>query len=580
MNKKKHHLTLSVKLNLLIIAIILSVSVGLVAIGYYTYRRKIDSLYFSQVEKMARIVCENLDGSDVARLVEMAKTPEFIEVRSDATEKGDPSLVYEWMEEQVVGNYVALIVDDDLHQEDGGTTWMTLADYYYAIFDTLATRKETLGVESVYVQYDEDNVTYNLIDSSGDPLQIGIPEPYQEEFAAYEDNAAVPATIATMNDHVVCTAAVPLADLATGENAALVGVDINMDDVIQERRWFLWNCILFVMILTGLAIAAAMVVFYRMLIRPLTMLAGAATRFGNEEEGYPEGNVISLDIHSNDEIEDLYDEIHSMQGRIVDYADNLAAAAAEKERTVTELRTAAQIQEAMLPDEFPAFPDRKEFDLFASMTPAREVGGDFYDFFFRDEDHLVLVIADVSGKGIPAALFMMFSKILINERATMGGSPAEILMAVNDRICENNRYNMFVTVWLGILEVSTGRMVCANAGHEYPAIRHPGGDFSLLRDRHGVVIGVKDKLKYTDYEILLQEGSSVFVYTDGVPEAADAEDTMFETDRMLQALNEVPEGSPEEILEHVHASAQSFVKDAPQFDDLTMLCLKYHGTHS
>ena len=245
--------------------------------------------------------------------------------------------------------------------------------------------------------------------------------------------------------------------------------------------------------------------------------------------------------------------------------------------TETELNMATEIQTSMLPSTFPAFPDRSEFDIYASMDPAKEVGGDFYDFFLIDDDHLATVIADVSGKGVPAALFMMSSKILLNDHATIGGSPAEILERVNKLVYANNKAHMFVTVWLGILEISTGRLTSASAGHEYPMI-NVNGKYELLKDKHGLAIGAMPNSKYKDTEITLNKGDSVFVYTDGVAEATDANNELFGTDRTLEALNSIQAGvSQKEILAGVRSAVDAFVKEAPQFDDLTMLGLKYFG---
>ena len=246
--------------------------------------------------------------------------------------------------------------------------------------------------------------------------------------------------------------------------------------------------------------------------------------------------------------------------------------------TETELNMATEIQTGMLPSIFPAFPERPEFDIHASMDPAKEVGGDFYDFFMIDDDHLALVIADVSGKGVPAALFMMSSKILINDHALMGGSPAEILERVNKQICANNDAHMFVTVWLGILEISTGKLTTASAGHEYPII-NTTGKYILLKDKHGLAIGAFEMSKYMNTELHLKKGDSIFVYTDGVAEATDANNQLFGTDRTVEALNAIPKGaSQKEILAGVRAAVDAFVKEAPQFDDLTMVGLKYNGS--
>ena len=250
--------------------------------------------------------------------------------------------------------------------------------------------------------------------------------------------------------------------------------------------------------------------------------------------------------------------------------------AVEEERLNTELKMASQIQGSVLPHDFPPFPDRTEFDIYASMDPAREVGGDFYDYFLIDDDHLGLVIADVSGKGIPASLFMMISKVIVQSCAMLGQGPANILSKTNEAICSNNQVDMFVTVWVGILEISTGRLTAANAGHEYPALMK-NGVFSMLKDKHSFVIGGMENVPYREYELFLEPGDKLFLYTDGLPEATDANGKMFGKERILQVLNEKASASPRAILNHVTGAVNEFVRDAEQFDDLTMLCLEYKG---
>ena len=251
----------------------------------------------------------------------------------------------------------------------------------------------------------------------------------------------------------------------------------------------------------------------------------------------------------------------------------------ESSRIETELTMASRIQADMLPNIYPAFPERPEFDIYASMDPAKEVGGDFYDFFLIDDDHLCIVMADVSGKGVPAALFMMASKIILANNAMMGKSPAQILADTNAAICANNREEMFVTVWLGILDISTGKLTAANAGHEYPAVKHPDGGFELFKNKHGFVIGGMDGVKYKEYELQFKPGSKLFLYTDGVPEATNAGKELFGAERLIDALNIDNTAAPEQVLKNVRASVDAFVKEAEQFDDLTMLCLEYKGAN-
>jgi len=243
----------------------------------------------------------------------------------------------------------------------------------------------------------------------------------------------------------------------------------------------------------------------------------------------------------------------------------------------TELGMAARIQESMLPATFPAFPDRPEFDLYASMDPAREVGGDFYDFFLIDGDHLALLIADVSDKGVPAALLMMSAKILIHYRACRGGTPAQILADVNDELCDKNEAGMFVTVWMGILDTRDGTLTCVNAGHENPMVRRAGGTFSLFQDKHGLPLGVMPGMRYQDYTLQFSPGDSIFVYTDGVPEANNPSEELYGLRRLERSLKLPGNPSPQAVLKAVQADVDAFVGAANQFDDLTMLCMEYRG---
>ena len=246
--------------------------------------------------------------------------------------------------------------------------------------------------------------------------------------------------------------------------------------------------------------------------------------------------------------------------------------------TEKELNMAAGIQAHMLPSVFPAFPDRRDFDIYASMDPAKEVGGDFYDFFLIDDDRLGIVMADVSGKGVPAALFMMASKILIQNLAMLGKSPGETLRTANEQICANNREEMFVTVWFGVLDLRSGLLTAANAGHEYPILKPSGGSFALIKDKHGLVLGGQSGVRYKEYELRLEPGAKLFLYTDGVAEATDAAGTLFGTERLVEALKQVETLPPREVLAGVNRAVAAFVGDAPQFDDLTMLCLEYTGS--
>ena len=360
-----------------------------------------------------------------------------------------------------------------------------------------------------------------------------------------------------------------------GKVKALLCVQRQMDILARMRNSFISKIIITLICLVIIVILVQSIFLHRTLLRPLKLISGEATRFSTENT--VSQKKLTESISNIDEIGMLAGSVDRMEEQIQEYIDNITRAAAEKERVSTELDMATRIQESMLPNDYPAFPDRDEFDIFAKMTPAKEVGGDFYDFFLVDDDHLCVVMADVSGKGIPAALFMMASKIILKNNAVMGKTPAEILKDTNNSICANNQLDMFVTVWLGILEISTGKLVAANAGHEYPVLKAPDRKYELIKDKHGFVIGGMSGMRYKEYELTMKPGSKLFLYTDGIPEATNAKEELFTNERMLNALNENPDADTKQTLLNVRIAVDEFVQDAEQFDDLTMLCLEYKG---
>ncbi|MBO5623695.1 MAG: serine/threonine-protein phosphatase, partial [Butyrivibrio sp.] len=225
---------------------------------------------------------------------------------------------------------------------------------------------------------------------------------------------------------------------------------------------------------------------------------------------------------------------------------------------------------------FPSFPDKNEFDLFASMDPAKEVGGDFYDFFLIDDDHIGLVVADVSGKGVPAALFMVIAKTLIKNRALIGGTPAEILSYANNQLCEGNDAELFVTVWFAIVDLKTGKGIAANAGHEHPALKRADGKYELVIYKHSPAVATMEGMKFREHEFQLNHGDTLLCYTDGVTEATNKDNVLFGNDRFIEALNKNPDANVYEVIQGVKTAIEEFVGDAPQFDDITMLCFHYN----
>ena len=376
------------------------------------------------------------------------------------------------------------------------------------------------------------------------------------------------------------TGMLPIRDSA-GQPVALLCVDISMNEI--RRVW-----IQYVLTLIGAIIllsALAMTIMYSWLkkrvILPVQRLKEVSEKIvsSSRETDDPQELILAdPEIHTGDEMEVLAVALSDMFADMKLYMTDLLKVTKEKERIGAELNVATQIQADMLPRIFPPFPDRSEFDIYATMQPAKEVGGDFYDFFMLDEDHLGLVMADVSGKGVPAALFMVIAKTLIKNRAQMGGSPAEVLAYVNEQLCDGNDAELFVTVWFAILELSTGKGIAANAGHEHPVLRRSGGDYELVVYRHSPAVATLPGIRFREHEFELHPGDRVFVYTDGVPEAINEKEEDYGPDRMLAALNSCPPDTPmDETLRLVREDLDRFAGQMPQFDDVTMMAIDYRG---
>ena len=570
---KSRRFPIRTKLNLLIVSVILLVAAGLLGISYYEFCQRVDEQYYERLRQAAGQVQNSLQVSMVRDLMDSVLSEEFRAVRDEAEQAGDEQAVRNWMNGREGERMTASLRLQGVESASGSDT-VTVGEEYMTVIGILQSIREQFGVDGLSLQLDVDEVTWNLVDPERGWFSPGTVEAPIDVFQGYADNAAIPPTYYQSDFGWRCALCEPLVDQETGETVCLIVAEFRLDEMVRSRYEFFLQSGVFVLLLIGVSVLISSAIGKRLFTRPLVRLSEAARSFNSEGQGFSTDVLAGLDIRSRDEIGDLYHDILAMEERIVEGTARLTRVTAERERTETELRTAAAIQNAMLPREFPAFPERTEFELFASMTPAKEVGGDFYDFFLIDDDHLALVIADVSDKGVPAAMFMMASKILLNYCARRGVSPAEILSEVNDEICHSDHADMFVTVWLGILEISTGRLTCSNAGHEYPFLCQ-GGVFTMLKDRHGLVIGAQPGVKYQGYEIQLQPGDAVFVYTDGVPEAKNSDDEFYGLERVGQALNARAGASPEDILSGLAEDVNRFTGDAKQFDDLTMLCLRY-----
>ncbi len=364
-------------------------------------------------------------------------------------------------------------------------------------------------------------------------------------------------------------------DLSNGYHI-MIGVTFDLSKVLSEVDDLTMSGIVTMVLMQVILSFICLCMIYFLVLRPTERIQRNVRIYRDE----PKSEKVVEDlarIKSGNEIGMLARDVSDMVVAIDQYADELKTVTAEKERISAELGVAKRIQANMLPSDFPAFPDRKDFNLYATMTPAKEVGGDFYDFFLVDEDHIALVMADVSGKGVPAALFMVISKTLIKNRTLLGGTPAQILADVNNQLCENNDSGFFVTVWFAIIQLSTGNGIAANAGHEHPVLRRVGGEYEAIKYRHSVAVATMEGIRFREHEFKLQPGDRIYVYTDGVPEATDKKEELFGEERMLRSLNSHPDASPRDLLHLVREDIDVFVDGAEQFDDITMLCFDYNG---
>lgn len=454
----------------------------------------------------------------------------------------------------------------------------------YSQMDSLCNK---VGAEFIYViqpsaDYSEITFVFNTVnrDSGFEPYTIGYVrkttnDDYKTKYRRLYNKESLEEIVVRdegfieSGSHI--TAMIALYD-RSGKTVGILCVQRQMDGLSSARRNYLIH--MAIMLVISLVLVTAFYGLYlrRYLIKPLRAVKDETERFAAE----PSRAQVTLTetVKTRNEIGRLAAAVDSMEEETLKYIENLTAVTAEQERIGAELGVAAAIQQGMLTS---VSPNRPELDISAIMDPAKEVGGDFYDYFLIDDDHLCMTIADVSGKGVPASLFMAITKVLITDTTMVTRSPAEILRLVNDRICRSNKLDMFVTVWLGILEISTGRVIAANAGHEYPIIHRNGGAFELLKDKHGFVIGGMENIRFNEYVFDMKQGDSLFLYTDGVPEATDSAEQLFGLDRTLSALNMAPDGEPHELMGAVRKAVDAFVGDAPQFDDLTMMCLKYYG---
>ena len=458
--------------------------------------------------------------------------------------------------------------------------------------DILRRIQSANSVDCIYILEMRETETCTIMDTDPE-MEFGHVDPVVQPISQEEDGMVYISN--TESYGWLCSAMVWMRD-DSGHGYAVMCVDISMNDVMADRMDFL-RVVLFAILLAMVAACVILVLLVnRFVVNPINQVARAALQYVSDrrtsegrsastgvrristgEDGEERSAISKLNIRTGDEIQALSEAIKTMELEINEYIQDLTTVTAEKERIGAELNVATQIQADMLPRIFPAFPEREEFDVYATMNPAKEVGGDFYDFFLVDDDHLAVVIADVSGKGVPAALFMVIAKTLIKNHAQNQEAPGTVFTQTNEQLCEGNDAGLFVTGWMGVLEISTGKFVYVNAGHNPPLLKRAGGTFEWLKSRPGFVLAGMEGVRYRENTLQLEPGDRLYLYTDGVTEATNSHEELFGDERLQNALNEYMDLPVEQFLPKIKECIDAFVGDADQFDDITMLALDYQS---
>ena len=524
-----------------IVGLVLTIAISL--FSYATSKSYLEEMYAERVMTNSNAIAAMLDIEDVKTIL---------------TEGGDETPEYQEMYD--LFNQL---------KKDGDITFLSLVvpDEDSVCFYIDAMVEEMGDDPANQLPYGSD-ILYVDAANPDDPADM---EKYITIWERYRDNKGIDTPLVTDNDYGYNYTGVSVILDENGNAIAEIQYILDMSEVRAYLNSFLINMLLISFAIIGITIILYIFFVRKMVTKPvgkLTAFTQEITKTGTFENQH-------IDIKTGDEIESLSQSFNFMLAELENYIANLSKVTAEKERIGAELDIAKHIQASMLPCIFPAFPERKEFDIYATMEPAKEVGGDFYDFFMVDDTHLAIVMADVSGKGVPAALFMVIGKTLIKDHTTPGRDLGKVFTEVNQLLCESNSEELFITAFEGVLDLVTGEFVYVNAGHEMPFICKAGGDFEPYKIRAGFVLAGMEGMKYRAGSTRLEPGDKIFQYTDGVTEATNLKNELYGMNRLGAILNKVKGGTPNDILPAIKKDIDEFVGDADQFDDITMLCLEY-----
>ena len=458
-------------------------------------------------------------------------------------------------------------------------------EYYDELSEYLKEIQEQSSVAYIYITVPREDRTMKHVYDSGyydyyaSGTSFGFVDPiaasFEEIWASYKNGERPKSFLVRRSQYGYLTSScLPIRD-SEGTVVALLFVDTNMEVIESTIKRFVLNMSLIALVLLALFCQMNWHYVHKNIISPLLAIRKSVKSFAQDTETFD----YSLEkIRTNDELEELAEAVGGMERKIVENIKSIKAITAEKERIGAELSLAAKIQGDMLNKDYPPFPERTDFDLFATMDAAKEVGGDLYDYLLLDTDHLLMFVGDVSGKGVPAALFMAKCKVLLDLYAMLGLSPKEIFERANDQLCKGNDSDLFVTAWLGIFTFSTGELKFVNAGHPFPVLyKKEEDEFSYLKTKPNFVLGGMKGLPYAEHSVSLKKGDRIFVYTDGVTEATDSKNELFGDDRLLEAMKGTKSKTAPETLTSIRTSIDTFVGAVEQFDDITMMTFEWRG---
>lgn len=529
MNKKR--IGLRRKIIGIICILIAVMSVVLIGISYKAFYNTYINFYYDKALGIVKMLANEIDGDKIAQYVDTGSTDEA---------------------------YDALLSQfNNVKANTSGLSYLYLMvpyeDHFVYVIDAYTDKDDMDNISALgsVFEYRETEYTYLLPDVKAKSASTQV---------VYGEDAGFGRSISVW---------APVLD-RNGEVAAMVEGDYVLTRVEREINSYVLKIFFF--------IVAALAVITAIMVRVIdTGVASPIIALTKYIDSYEKGNLTiePVTFKDDNEIKWLSDSFNNMIGRMELYITDIKTITAERERIGAELNVATKIQADMLPGIFPAFPDRKEFDIYASMNPAKEVGGDFYDFFMVDNSHLAIVMADVSGKGVPAALFMVIGKTLIKDHTKPGRNLGEVFTEVNNLLCKSNSEGMFITAFEGVLDLVTGEFCFVNAGHEIPFLCKKGKTYEPYKIKAGFVLAGFEDIQYQCGSIQLETGDKIFQYTDGVTEAANEGNELYGMERLKNVLCKNATLPPIKLLPEIKADLDAFVGAAQQFDDITMLCLEY-----